>query len=359
MRIKINMTTGKPVEQVVAKDQVIVGRSLKCDIVVPEEALSRQHCQIDLKDGEFFVTDLGSANGVFLDGVRIPPQERTPFSSFLVLHLGPLECQVWEETGDIDTQTQTKINPSFNGVVAPPRKRRSTDQVAPPAEAAKASPLDIKLDSSKLGLILSGVAFIGIVLYFVIAAGEKADAPPVAVNKTIPKAAAPSSMKAGSVAVSASNSFLTSAEYLEMDKSKSCREHADVCKDLSLNEAAGEGVVQKQQEFFVFKNPSKHAAIPGLEKIKDDPTRDNLIAVYQWVRSTQFTRVVKKEISQLHLIVKNAEGKPVQVMRFHPQYFTGLEERMEILKAMAKAIKAGESASFWTAYRERIPVLDL
>ncbi len=49
----------------------VVGRHPQCEIVVPSGAVSRNHAQVVRRDGGFFVEDLGSRNGTFLNGDRI------------------------------------------------------------------------------------------------------------------------------------------------------------------------------------------------------------------------------------------------------------------------------------------------
>ena len=53
------------------KDTMIVGRSRTCDIVLPSAKVSRQHASVNRRNGEWFIEDMGSANGVWIDGARI------------------------------------------------------------------------------------------------------------------------------------------------------------------------------------------------------------------------------------------------------------------------------------------------
>jgi CRP-like cAMP-binding protein len=50
-----------------------VGRSASCDLVIPDptRAISRRHCRIEERDGEFYLTDLDSDNGTQLNGEPI------------------------------------------------------------------------------------------------------------------------------------------------------------------------------------------------------------------------------------------------------------------------------------------------
>ncbi|HVU13548.1 MAG TPA: FHA domain-containing protein, partial [Phototrophicaceae bacterium] len=50
---------------------VSIGRSSGNTIALESDTLSRYHDSITYKDGEVRLTDLGSANGTFVDGVRL------------------------------------------------------------------------------------------------------------------------------------------------------------------------------------------------------------------------------------------------------------------------------------------------
>ena len=53
-------------------DDVIMGRTGECSIVLAENTVSRRHARLFQDDsGQFILTDLGSANGVWVNGMRI------------------------------------------------------------------------------------------------------------------------------------------------------------------------------------------------------------------------------------------------------------------------------------------------
>lgn len=98
----LKLVNGETIEQSIDKNVIVIGRSAKCDVVVPQDGMSRQHCQIDVVGGEIFVTDLGSTNGVLIDGVKIEPHMKTPYQTFLQLSFGAvqsLQLEADEPTG--------------------------------------------------------------------------------------------------------------------------------------------------------------------------------------------------------------------------------------------------------------------
>jgi predicted component of type VI protein secretion system len=54
---------------------VVVGRLPSCAIAIPESSVSREHAKIYLRDGAYFLVDLNSANGTFVNGKRITRAE--------------------------------------------------------------------------------------------------------------------------------------------------------------------------------------------------------------------------------------------------------------------------------------------
>jgi transcriptional regulator with GAF, ATPase, and Fis domain len=50
---------------------VVIGRDANADVVVPEQAVSRQHARIAYDQGRWILRDLGSRNGTMLDGAYV------------------------------------------------------------------------------------------------------------------------------------------------------------------------------------------------------------------------------------------------------------------------------------------------
>ncbi|MEO7913239.1 MAG: FHA domain-containing protein [Roseiflexaceae bacterium] len=53
------------------QDVTTIGRSASCDVVIPHSIVSRLHARIELQHDRYVLSDAGSANGTFVNGVRI------------------------------------------------------------------------------------------------------------------------------------------------------------------------------------------------------------------------------------------------------------------------------------------------
>lgn len=54
-----------------SKPETTIGRIAANDIVIPDPNVSRHHTQIENRDGDFYVVDLDSTNGTYLNGRRV------------------------------------------------------------------------------------------------------------------------------------------------------------------------------------------------------------------------------------------------------------------------------------------------
>ena len=51
---------------------ILIGRSEECDIQIESPKISRKHCCIALMNGKLLVRDLGSTNGIKINGQKVP-----------------------------------------------------------------------------------------------------------------------------------------------------------------------------------------------------------------------------------------------------------------------------------------------
>lgn len=68
VRLVVVSGNGTGVEFRLLSDRLIVGRGPGVDFTVDDQAMSRQHAAFEFGDGEFRIRDLGSMNGVRVNG---------------------------------------------------------------------------------------------------------------------------------------------------------------------------------------------------------------------------------------------------------------------------------------------------
>jgi hypothetical protein len=123
LKLIFHIQDKKPKTFIIDKETVTIGRDEGCDVVLPYAGFSRKHAEINLIHDEIYVTDLGSTNGVHINGERIPPYEKTKTQSYLGLQIGPatqVEIITEEESAQIPVVnkkaeiTGTNTNLSIN-----------------------------------------------------------------------------------------------------------------------------------------------------------------------------------------------------------------------------------------------------
>ena len=63
---------------------LVIGRSRDCDITVDDPNVSRRHAEIRHEDGAYWLVDLGSTNGITVDGERVERARLEPGPEFLL-----------------------------------------------------------------------------------------------------------------------------------------------------------------------------------------------------------------------------------------------------------------------------------
>lgn len=61
---------------------IVLGRSNNANLALNDPLLSSRHCQVDIRDGTVWVTDLGSTNGTFVEGIEIAEPTELPMRSY-------------------------------------------------------------------------------------------------------------------------------------------------------------------------------------------------------------------------------------------------------------------------------------
>jgi len=81
-----------------SQPEIIIGRHTHCDLAIIDEALSAQHARITFHHGQWWLEDLNSTNGTFLNGAKlttpaviISEDEFKCGNTFFSIHVDPEE----------------------------------------------------------------------------------------------------------------------------------------------------------------------------------------------------------------------------------------------------------------------------
>jgi hypothetical protein len=67
-----------------SKETVLIGRSRECDLTVEDPNVSRRHAEVRQEDGAWWIVDLGSTNGVEVNGKRVERARLEPDDAIVV-----------------------------------------------------------------------------------------------------------------------------------------------------------------------------------------------------------------------------------------------------------------------------------
>ena len=90
----------------ISKDKMIIGSAPHCDISLNDNTLSYYHAMIFIKDGEYFIKDLESSNGTFVNGFHA--DKNTFFSLEDNITLGELHFTVSSSLEKVDIELLDK-----------------------------------------------------------------------------------------------------------------------------------------------------------------------------------------------------------------------------------------------------------
>jgi len=126
MRLICKLINGEELEFEISKPSFIIGRSSQADIIIPHEGMSRKHCLIENKNGQLYITDLESANGVFIDEKRIPSNRATSVPEYLNLSFGAVQTLLIENT---ELSLQTPMNPVSHSQTSPSISKKESTEI--------------------------------------------------------------------------------------------------------------------------------------------------------------------------------------------------------------------------------------
>ena len=154
MRLHWNGLDGWENDREIGARSLTIGRSSTCDIVIPHSRISRRHARIDTHDdGTVSIRDLGSRNGVFVNGSRTAESYLKPGD---VIGIGPIAFHVVTQTGNVrqpvhvpplsgpsppaahHPRSRVRVRPVSSRTLAP--RKALTARQLPPASQRSQSP---------------------------------------------------------------------------------------------------------------------------------------------------------------------------------------------------------------------------
>lgn len=111
------------------RDELIVGRLSYCDIVIDQKNVSRQHTRLLRSGGDYFVEDLNSTNGTYLNGKRVRARSRLNDQDLIRIYNVTLMFHAAREASPGSDQPQ-RLDLSEDSLDPAHRKRSSTADTA-------------------------------------------------------------------------------------------------------------------------------------------------------------------------------------------------------------------------------------
>jgi len=93
MITKLVVASGKSAGRTISikRNKLLVGRAEECDVRPLSEEVSRRHCAVIVGPADAWVEDLGSRNGTFVNGQRVPQAVAGPGDA---IRIGSSELRV-------------------------------------------------------------------------------------------------------------------------------------------------------------------------------------------------------------------------------------------------------------------------
>ncbi len=155
-----------------------IGRGKEADITVDNTAISRQHCSLELKNGDYYLTDLYSLNGTKVNGrnvVSAVPIKKTDFIEVSKFILQPIDTILTEQTPGSYSISQNDDSEQTVYIAAKSRQKSRLGSYYLKVISGKSSPQKLDLTSKnsiKVGkgsacdIVISGL-FLGKTQFFI------------------------------------------------------------------------------------------------------------------------------------------------------------------------------------------------
>lgn len=87
----------KGAHHAVGEGATVIGRGSSCDIILVDSSISRRHARIQKQGDQFFIYDLHSTNGTFVDGELVDPSRGALLRKDCVIRIGETSVEFKEQ----------------------------------------------------------------------------------------------------------------------------------------------------------------------------------------------------------------------------------------------------------------------
>lgn len=122
--------------KVAADQELVIGRSEKCDVCLSEKKISRRHCRIFQQDGKFTLEDMGSTNGTYVNDQKVSAQVSLQAGDRIRVGTSLIETQIKE--GEAALAQKIEVAKAEAAEIAVPLQIEESAPAEPPAAAPTA-----------------------------------------------------------------------------------------------------------------------------------------------------------------------------------------------------------------------------
>lgn len=88
MLMSISKTSDEWKQYSISSNSITLGSSSSCDVTIPPNGVAKKHATIHRSQGNFYINDEGSLNGVHVNGQKIPRTSNFPLNDLDVIFIG-------------------------------------------------------------------------------------------------------------------------------------------------------------------------------------------------------------------------------------------------------------------------------
>ena len=120
-------------------DLISIGRTADNDVVIDNMGVSNHHAIISKKDNLFFIEDLNSTNGTFLNSQKISSQQRISTQDSIIIGKHTLKFSEWSHSNNPGSSPTSPVNDSSDSTVMMSRSKVT--------EMNQATPINVQTKS--------------------------------------------------------------------------------------------------------------------------------------------------------------------------------------------------------------------